>query len=218
MIENYLQLPIGKYMDIRAICQDESLTDIDRQVAILSVLTDMDADALLDMPIMQYRELAGKARFLQVPAEVPRDARSVAGAYKVGGMTLVPFLDVRKMTTAQYVDFQTLSKDPETNFVALISCFLVPKGKKYNSGYDVAEVQKAIREGLSVTDANRLVAFFLLKFHASMRATLIYSKSLLKRMKDSEEKRKVERQMAEAETILAKSGDGLRTLTLLPRL
>ena len=48
MIDNYKSLPIGDYQDILALCKDESLEELDRQVKILSILTKMDEDTLLN--------------------------------------------------------------------------------------------------------------------------------------------------------------------------
>ena len=39
IIDNYNRLTLGKYMEIQAVSNDESLEDIDKQVQILSILT-----------------------------------------------------------------------------------------------------------------------------------------------------------------------------------
>ena len=48
MIDNYKSLPLGDYQDILALCKDKSLEELDRQVKILSILTKMDEDTLLN--------------------------------------------------------------------------------------------------------------------------------------------------------------------------
>ena len=58
----------------------------------------------------------------------------------------------------------------------VLSCFLVPKGKKYNEDYDIVEVHKAIREHLSIPHCLALSGFFLTKFVSLMRGMLIFSR------------------------------------------
>lgn len=158
MIDNYRNLPIGKYLEIVALSQDQSVDALTQQVKTIAILTDMTDEQVLALPIMEYKELAGKTIFL----EKEYDGKlMVAKSYRVGGFELIPVKDFTKIITAQYVDFQTFSKEGEKYLVETLSTLLVPKGKKYNEGYDMTDVHKAIRENLSVADVLSLYAFFL---------------------------------------------------------
>lgn len=214
-IKSYKNLPIGKYLDIVKVCQKEGVEEIDRQVSILSILYDMDEDSLLNMPILEYQELARKADFLA--EETPQgNPRSVGRKYNIAGWELIPSFDIPKMTTAQYVDFQTYMKNDKFMIVEILSCLLVPKGMTYNTGYDILELQKDLREGISVVDANNMIAFFLRKLNDSMRGILIYSRLQMRRMKHHQ-KVQVMKKITEAEMLLQKSGDGLRMWMQLQR-
>jgi hypothetical protein len=94
-----------------------------------------------------------------------------ASPITLGGMTLLPMHDHTKITTAQYVDFQTLAKDFPATIPELLSCFLIPEGKEYNEGYDIQEVHAAVRT-LPLPMALGYTAFFFDAFAKSMAASL----------------------------------------------
>ena len=161
IIDNYRNLPIGKYLEILELSQDENVDALEQQVKTISILTGLTEQDVMNLPIMEYSELAGKTKFL----EKQYDGKlQVAKSYGLGGYELIPVKDFTKITTAQYVDYQTFSKEGDKYIVESLSTLLIPKGKKYNDGYDIADVHKAIRENLSVADVLSLSAFFLTKF------------------------------------------------------
>ena len=173
MIKDYNTLSVGKYLQIHKVAKEEELSDIDKQVAIIAILADMSEDEVLDLPILEYKALAEQSKFLEKPMNVPKQ---IASTYTLDGWELVPTTDIRKMTTSQYIDFQNFSKEGEDKLIEVLSCFLIPKGKKYNDGYDIIQVQKALREYLTIPNCLALSAFFLAKFNKSMKGMLIYSK------------------------------------------
>ena len=64
MIDNYKSLTLGKYLEICQVCKDTSLEELDRQVKILSILTKMDEDTLLNLPIQEFKVLTSRMGFL----------------------------------------------------------------------------------------------------------------------------------------------------------
>ena len=207
IIDNYRDLPIGLYLEICDIDRREDLEDINKQVSIISVLTGMAEEDIYNLPLEEYRELAAKSQYLRHPYE---GEILTAKNYIVGKFTLVPVEDYRKITTAQYIDFQTFAKDAERNIVEILSCMLIPKGKKYNQDYDVIEVQNALREHLCVADALSLLAFFFVQYRQSIKDSLTYSREMAMRLRDPEKKRRMLREIQKEEDRLLKLGDGLR--------
>lgn len=170
IIDNYRKLPVGKYMEIVDLCNTE-MDDIDRRIRIVGILTGLTDDEVLNLPLTQFTEYSAAAKFLDdfcpdnlIPA--------VSRSYAIGGFVLIPVTDMRKITTAQYIDFQTFSKDKEHNLVEMLSCFLVPRGMDYNDGYDIVDVHRAIRDELSVAEVLALLAFFFKSWATSIRDTL----------------------------------------------
>lgn len=188
-IDNYRDLPVGKYEEIVRLCNEE-MTEVDRKVAILSILTGKTEDEILKLPLPTFTEYSAKSRFLEHPCPenlIP----GVSNAYHLGGFVLLPVTDIRKITAAQFIDFQEFSKQKETKMVEMLSCFLVPRGMDYGEGYDVLEVHQAIRDEMSVAEMLALIAFFFGKFIKSSRRITTYSIRMM-RKKDPEKAKEME--------------------------
>ena len=202
MTTDYKALDLGRYMKIDRILHTPQ-EDIDKQVQIVAVLADMTEDEVLHLPLTDYAAMAAQTAFLGKqcePAEM--DGKPIT----LQGMRLVPVTDYRRINTAQYVDFQTLAKDFPATIPELLSCFLLPEGKDYNEGYDIAEVHKAVLS-LMLPEALGLTAFFLLSFSKSITDSLT-SLGRMKRNRRTIAKAKAMRMQMEA--LLASLGDGLQ--------
>lgn len=209
MIDNYNDLTIGKYQEIQAVLNGDIVDEYATNIQLVSILSDMTEDEVGNMGLTEYKALNQKLIFL---TEMPVQ-KMVADKYKIGGFELETMLAIDKMTVSQYVDYQTFVKEPDKYLVELLSIFLIPKGKKYNEGYDIIEVQKAIRDNLSIVDAMSLSAFFLLWYQSLTKATVTYltkkMKKMKKKMKNQEEIQKMEEAIRNLET----AGVGLHLLT-----
>ena len=205
MIDNYKSLPLGKYLDICRVCKDESLEEIERQVKILSILSDMTEEEILHLPIPKYKEMVVASRFLE---DVDKNRHKAARLYIVGKWKLLPTMDYRKMETAQYVDFQTFAPMVETHMAELLSCLLVPVGCRYNEGYDILEVQQALKDNLSVTDALSLSAFFLTRFKGLIKDSLNSCRQEVRTIKDKSRRRQMEERIRTLENLLETNGVG----------
>ena len=189
IIDNYHRLPIGKYLDIVNLC-DTEMDDVDRKVKIVAILTGLTDDDVLNLPITEFTECCAKAKFLdkQCPENL---IPGVSRAYPIGGFVLLPVTDIRKITTAQYIDFKTFEKDKEHRFVEMLSCFLVPRGKQYNDGYDILDVHEAIKNEMSVAEVLALLAFFFKSWAKLIRSTLYSSIKEAKKIKDKETRERI---------------------------
>lgn len=169
MIENFKQMPIAVYEKLLEI--DKTIEDdTDKLVARVCVVTGKSEDEINAMTALAFGVLASQLAFLNNP--IPEV--EIRKRYDIGGFKLVPTKDIFKMTTAQFVDFTNFAKQTD-NFVEILSCFLVPAGKRYHDGYDAKEVQEAIRTEMSIADANALYVFFFRRLLSSLRAILLYS-------------------------------------------
>ena len=205
IIDNYNRLTLGQYMEIQEISRNESLEDIDKQVQILSILTGVAEDELLHLPIQEYKELVLKSGFLN-PDNI--NYHPIAKKYILGKFELIPCRDFRKIETCQYIDFQTYAPDLDKFLVEFLSVILVPKGHRYNEGYDILEVQKAIREEMSVSDGVSVAAFFLTWCRKSILDSLNYSKREAMGIKDKTRREEILKRIEEQERLLQTSGDG----------
>ena len=204
IIDNYHRLPIGKYLDIVNLC-DTEMDDVDRKVKIVAILTGLTDDEVLNLPITEFTECCAKAKFLdkQCPENlIPGVSRS----YPIGGFVLLPVTDIRKITTAQYIDFKTFEKDKEHKFVEMLSCFLVPRGKEYNDGYDILDVHNAIREEMSVAEVLALLAFFFKEWVGLIRSTLSSSIKDAMRIEDKETRERMLKRIRDLQDSMTSGG------------
>lgn len=211
IIDNFRDLSIGDYQEITRIYQDQSLDEMDQKVKVISILTGKSEDYLLnDILITEFKDLARKAEFVKHgQEEMEKMTARVADSYIIGRFELIPVKDIRKVNTAQYIDYQSFHQAGlEDHFVEILSCLLVPKGMKYNQDYDILEVQKAIREEMNVVDAVSLYAFFLLSCRDSIKDTLIYSRQEAMKIKDRTRREQILEQIKIQETLLMTNGDG----------
>ena len=184
MIDSFAKLNIGAMLRLSAIPED--IEPLDRQVAILAVLSDCTEDEILSLPLDEYARRVAASRFLDNDMPVRLPQRS----YKCVDFVLVPVRDMAKITTAQFIDFKTYTDRAQGDArrlsgltVELLSCMLVPQGCDYCDGYDPQEVQEAIRDHMRADDALALSAFFLTRWMRSSRRILASSRRTARRLK-----------------------------------
>ena len=201
MIDNYNDLTLGTYLEIDKVVTGDA-EEIDKQVRIIALLADISEDDILAMPLGEYGQMAAKTAFLR--EEVP--PVTAPDRVIVGDRAYIPTRDFTKITTAQYVDFQTFSKGGVPMLSELLSALLIPEGHKYNDGYDTATVVQDIRS-LPVPVAIALAGFFFARLLGSIADSLTSLTGLLPKMS---KKRREEMTKAIAEMRAQLAGVGLQ--------
>lgn len=172
---------------INNVNEDEAL---EININLLSILCDVSVEEIEDLPLTEFSKLVKQTEFLK---EMPKV--EIKDNYVINGKKYVLCANVSKMTTAQYIDYQTLVKNADKNVKELLSVFLIPKGKKYGE-YDLEEVINDIYNYFPITDARAVSFFFTLVLQSLTKATLISlerrTKKELKKTKTKEEKEKIE--------------------------
>lgn len=171
MIDSYNKLTLRKWGELAALDRRTFEDDLSRQVAVLAILSGKSERDILALPLPEYAALVPVADFL---FDIPQPSGIAAGGLRtlrLGGWELVPTTDLRKLSTAQYVDFQTMLTGGAP-IEELLSCFLVPRGRTYCEGYEVEDLHALLADRLTVPDALALKAFFLRKCESSMRDIL----------------------------------------------
>jgi len=111
--------------------------------------------------------------------------KGVKREYKIGNRIFHACLNPFKLKAAQFIDFQTYLQNFKMQSV--LSVFLIPVERKvlfkkvpckYNTDYDIYEVQNFLYENMTIGEASELSNFFL-----------NWSMILLKTMKESSEKK-----------------------------
>lgn len=188
MIESYDKLPLYKFLEIRDV-MDCDETDIDKQIEIISILSDKTFEDVENLSLPEYNKLAEKSMFLS--GEIKR--KSPKKEYIINGMVYIPTLDLQSMNVSQYIDYTEYSKN--NDIIGMLSSLLIPKHKKYGE-YDKEKVIDDIKM-LPVTDVNNLSGFFFSYSRNLMIVTHHYLAKKLKRMirKEKDGKMKMELKM-----------------------
>lgn len=172
---------------INNVNEDEAL---EININLLSILCDVSVEEIEDLPLTEFSKLVKQTEFLK---EMPKV--DIKDNYVINGKKYVLCANVSKMTTAQYIDYQTLVKNADKNVKELLSVFLIPKGKKYGE-YDLEEVMNDIYNYFPIADARAVSFFFTLVLQSLTKATLISlerrTKKELKKTKTKEGKEKIE--------------------------
>lgn len=211
MITSYKDLTLDKYLALRNI--DVEQEEIDIQSQMLAVLNDCTVDEILDLKLDEYHRLVGQMNFL---LNEPNPIKKVPNEITINKNKYEVIKDARSMTAGQFIDYQNYIKDinsTEKNLPLLMTCFLIPKGKKYGD-YDFVEVAKDMGQ-LPIEMVLGLAGFFFRKSQKLISNTLTYLDWMVKRMRKREKNKEIVAKMEEAteklHTLknLVNGGDGL---------
>ena len=153
-------ITIEKHKQIQRLLKDNNVEDMQAvQAELLAIYADTDVDVIMSYPLTKYHKLVEKF-YNDYFTDFSHAEPAIKDKYTAGDMVLIPMLDFTQITVAQMMDFSVLSVDPIENIEKLLAIFLIPKGKKYNDGYDLMQVQKAILK-MDFNEVSPLLAFFL---------------------------------------------------------
>lgn len=170
-----------KYWQIIDILQSDE-DDITKQAELIATIEGISVDEVLNMPI---QESAQKVKSLAFLNEFPMKEYHSLKTQVMGGKTYDVITDMSKLTTAAFIDYQTYTKlSFRDAYDKILSCFIIPAGFTYNDGYDVAEVQRIIRENLSWPEVQEMLHFFLKKYAKSFMRSRQFLIKAIKKEKD----------------------------------
>lgn len=106
----------------------------DENERVYAIMEAIFGEDVLDLPLKDFNEKCKELQFLQ--KEIPNDLH--VKDIKVNGREYYFDGLLGKITTAQYIDFQNYQKNNDEQKV--FSVFIIPKGHKYNDGYDMEQV------------------------------------------------------------------------------
>ena len=214
MITDYKNLTINKYLEIKEILKDDG-GELNIQSRIISCLANMDLDDVLNLSLTRYNELAQKTAFLM---EKPKLTGRIPNKLNINGRECIITKNVNKLTAAQYIDYQTLTaqEDSDKYIAAVIACFIVPVGFTYGDGYDVQEIAEWLGDNLSILDALNVCFFFRKKYLDLIKRTLVYLELRMKMIRTKKETPEIQMKMKELKKmihqyrmLIQESGDGL---------
>lgn len=172
-MKNWDNLTLREFAEIRMITNNPFYTEDERVLRIAAFVGGIEYDVIMNLPLSKAREYVDAVQFLyEKPAPI-----KAKNKYQINGKTYTLLKASVEMTTAQYIDYQSIIvEDFESHLIDLLSIMLVPQGHNYNDGYDLDEAKSDL-ETMMVTEALGITDFFLKRYRRLLRRTLLYSKA-----------------------------------------
>lgn len=173
--KSWNDITISDYKKIKEITEREFDSELEKGIAVLSVLCDVDEDEVYSLPISQLKGLLDGIAWMNEPYTFDKNWK--ADTITINGEKYDIVADINKFTVAQYADFQIYwDKRDDVDYMAkLLSVFIIPKGKTYNDGYDIVELIDILENNISINIWNSINFFFLKDLIRSIEASLYYS-------------------------------------------
>ena len=167
---NWSNITYRTLLDIREAANIE-----DENECVYAIMEAVFGEDVLNLPLKDFNEKCKELQFLQ--KEIPnnlhvKDIKVNGREYYFDGL-------LGKITTAQYIDFQNYQKnnDEQKSF----SVFIIPKGHKYNDGYDMEQVFNDILD-MPVPILFSASFFFSRQFELFIRIFRRYSIKQMKKL------------------------------------
>lgn len=200
--KNWKEISINTFKKLQDVISDVPVTDdatlnnINSNIAMLSVLCDVDEDTIASLSTSEFVKLVNDSNFL---SDMPKV--KITDTYVINGKVYKVFLSLKNMSVAQYIDFQTFYKEYDKYTRELLACFLIPEGKRYGEDYDIAEVITDIGNHMSIVDAHSILFFFVILYQSLTKTILNYSirdmKKMMRKEKNKEQRMKMEQAIME---------------------
>lgn len=188
------EITVKKYYEILDILKDDVGDAIELNSRLIDCIWDIDS---ADIPIIRFSWYLDELAFLQKPYEPKLPKKE----YVVAGKTFKPILDVSKITTAQYIDFQELVKRGDHKL--LLNVLFIEDGKEYGE----VDNSDLLWENLTLDAYSDVMYFFQRLLLDLMKDTLNSSKKILKKEyrkeKDPQKKQEMMDQMVKIHLALS---------------
>lgn len=174
MIKSWKELPIRKYKEICRVEQDE-----DWQWNVLAILDNTTYEDIVSRPLEETTLLSRDMhRWINdKPIVHPTKKHYVINGRKYDFRGFP-----KDIITSMYIDFYNTGRKIPENLTDILAIFMVPEGKKYNTGYDMDEVKKDMEE-FNMEDAMSVCDFFSSLFQVLCRRAVKQAQKALKRAK-----------------------------------
>ena len=151
----WLEISFKQYVDIDTIVKDTELSDEERALALCQAVYGIN---LLAQPLTEYRKYINSLSFLKdaMPDMTLNDT------YEINGTVYEFHRNIKDLTVGQFMDYQNYSKGEKNldTYANILTIFLIPKGCKYNEGYDLVKARRDMLD-LPAPVALSMAAFFL---------------------------------------------------------
>lgn len=151
---------IKTFKKINKILKDTNLTDVEKEISLISILFNIDEDDLYDMDLHTLKTYSTQIAFIE---EFNPDYGKCPKIEKIGDIEVSVDYNLSHFTVAQYIDFMANIQSKEADIARLLACILIPKGHKYNTDYDLEDFINQIEINLNIYDAESMLFFYIIE-------------------------------------------------------
>ena len=151
---------IKKFKEINKIIKDETLTDVEKEISLISIIFNIDEDDLYDMDLKTLKTYSTQIAFIE---EFNPDYGKCPKIERIGDIEIAIDYNLSHFTVAQYIDFMANIQSKEADIARLLACILIPKGHKYNTDYDLEAFINQIEIELNIYDAESMLFFYIIE-------------------------------------------------------
>ena len=155
---------LRQFLELQKLLEIED--EQDRLVAVAELLL---GEEVTDLPLSEFTKKVKELDFLK--EEIPET--HIVKTVKVNDRKYEIDAVLGHISTAQYIDFINYSKQ-ENKFAEMLSVFFIPKGHKYNDGYDMSQVIEDMYE-LPIDIVHSESFFFSKQFNKFIQIFQSYS-------------------------------------------
>ena len=219
--KNWIDFTIKDFEALHNITENNKLSAEDREFHMLAFMYGISVDDFYNLSLESIRVLKSNNDLMFINQKMPVVDIKNLKKIKIQDTELVLNKDITEMTYAQYVDYQTIGKDPSKSIADFLTTILIPKGKKYNEGYSIQELRQLIEENLDIQTAQAILFFYTRRLRTSTMDTLISFHKTLKnwtRMMrwTKKENPEIKKKMKEAEENLQQMADMCGSIFSMP--
>lgn len=184
-------ITITDYKHIVEIMKRELDSDMEKDIALVSILCEIPEEDIYSLPLNELRGLIYDAQWIKKPFTFSQSFKT--RKINIDGETYDVKPEIDKFTVAQYMDFQSFWDKREEHMGNLLAVFIIPKGHKYNEGYDINKLAQRLEDTVSIRFWNEVCFFFLKDWFNSIKASTVYSlwitRKMIRKTKDKEKKK-----------------------------
>ena len=180
--KSWKDINLKEYKKICEIDKRELDSPLEKDIAVLAVLLNVPESQLYDININELKSLLNEVSWINTEKYTYTNKIKKLKTLKIDGKEYIVNPDINNYTVAQYMDFQNFWDKRDKYMGNLLAVFIIPKGHKYNDGYDVMELADRLEEVFTLDDWNDVCFFFLKTYYNSIRDSLTSSDLILKKM------------------------------------
>lgn len=172
---------IKTFKKINKIIKDTNLTDVEKEISLISIIFNLDEDDLYDMDLNTLKTYSTQIAFIE---SFEPDYGKCPKIERIGDIEISVDYNLSHFTVAQYVDFMANIQSKDPDIARLLACILIPKGKKYNTDYDLEAFINQIEINLNIYDAESMLFFYIVESLRLLRRShkVLMMKAMAKKM------------------------------------